>query len=147
MAQSLAFLLLIFWTLGTLSNYEWGFTGILPRRMVASSQNTFLSLKSDLGSSRHLYSVTAHSRCEICWEFPIQDLSAAPSHLLTTWNKRETELVGTNPNRVPPLALLPTTNDAILGSLKGAEFWRLLKRRAGQFLLANTVVTAILKPV
>jgi formamidase len=58
-------------------------------------------------------------------------IGCAPSHeLLQAWNKREAELVATDPDRVPPLAALPTASNAILGSLKGAEFDRVAAEAA-----------------
>ncbi|MGQ0701113.1 MAG: formamidase [Panacagrimonas sp.] len=40
--------------------------------------------------------------------------------LLDTWNKREGELIATDPNRVPPLGTVPQTDTAHMGRLKGA---------------------------
>ena len=40
--------------------------------------------------------------------------------LLEEWNRRELELIATDPKRIPPLALPPNPESAILGSLKGA---------------------------
>jgi formamidase len=46
----------------------------------------------------------------------------APSpELLAEWNRRERELIATDPNRVPPLALPPELVNALAGSLKGAD--------------------------
>jgi formamidase len=47
----------------------------------------------------------------------------APSHeLLAQWNARERALIATAPDRVPPLALPPLEQHALLGTLKGAAF-------------------------
>ena len=52
-------------------------------------------------------------------------MGTAPSHeLLGKWNQREAALIATDPERVPPLALPPEPDEAILGSLTGAEFER-----------------------
>lgn len=40
--------------------------------------------------------------------------------LLDTWNKREGELIATDPNRVPPLGTVPQADTAHMGRLKGA---------------------------
>jgi formamidase len=49
----------------------------------------------------------------------------APSHdLLARWNRREQALIDTNPNRVPPLALPPEPNNALLGTLPEGEHER-----------------------
>ena len=45
-------------------------------------------------------------------------MGTAPSaELLAKWNKREAALIATDPNRVPPLALPPVPQFAILGTL------------------------------
>ena len=44
-------------------------------------------------------------------------MGTAPSaELLAKWNTREAALIATDPNRVPPLALPPEPQDAVLGS-------------------------------
>ena len=52
-------------------------------------------------------------------------MGTAPSaELLAKWTKRETDLIATDPDRVPPLALPPLPDSAILGTLEGDEFDR-----------------------
>jgi formamidase len=52
-------------------------------------------------------------------------MGTAPSaELLAKWTKRETDLIATDPDRVPPLALPPLPDSAILGKLEGADFDR-----------------------
>jgi formamidase len=52
-------------------------------------------------------------------------MGTAPSpDLLQTWNARERALVETDPDRTPPLALLPNPTNAVLGSLTGDAFER-----------------------
>jgi formamidase len=46
------------------------------------------------------------------------------------WNAREQALIDTNPTRVPPLALPPLPDSAILGSLTGADFDRVAREAA-----------------
>ena len=58
-------------------------------------------------------------------------IGCAPSHeLLAKWNEREAKLIATNPTRVPPLAHPPLSQNALLGSLKGAEFEQAAKEAA-----------------
>jgi formamidase len=55
----------------------------------------------------------------------------APSHeLLDIWNKREGDLIATDPARVPALALPPLAHNALLGTLKGAGFDKAAKEAA-----------------
>ena len=52
-------------------------------------------------------------------------MGTAPSaELLAKWTKRETDLIATDPDRVPPLALPPLPDSAILGTLEGDDFNR-----------------------
>ena len=47
-------------------------------------------------------------------------IGCAPSmKLLEEWNRREAKLIATNPDRVPPLAAPPTTENAWMGQMKG----------------------------
>lgn len=47
-------------------------------------------------------------------------IGCLPSHeLLDEWNKREQELVATDPERVPPLAALPYEETALMGKMSG----------------------------
>lgn len=49
----------------------------------------------------------------------------APSQdLLVRWNRREQALIDTDPNRIPPLALPPEPENALLGGLGGEEYDR-----------------------
>jgi len=58
-------------------------------------------------------------------------MGTAPSaELLAKWNAREQALIDTDPNRVPPLALPPLPDSAVLGSLSGAEFDRVAAEAA-----------------
>src|SRR5699024_11516998 len=52
-------------------------------------------------------------------------MATAPSpELLAKWNRREGDLIATDPNRLPPLALPPEPQDAILGNLPESEWDR-----------------------
>jgi formamidase len=52
-------------------------------------------------------------------------MGTAPSaDLLAKWNAREGALIATDPDRVPPLALPPEPQDAILGHLPDSEYDR-----------------------
>jgi formamidase len=112
---------------------EWGFTGIFSRENgggfltdhFPNAAKAIWDIQGIYTSSRHIPGVRfagiTHPGLIGC----------APSHdLLAKWNKREADLVATNPDRVPPLAALPNPKNAILGSLKGAEFDRVAAEAA-----------------
>ena len=81
--------------------------------------------KGDVATSRHIPEV---SYVGIHHPGP---MGTAPSaELLAKWTKRETDLIATDPHRVPPLALPPLPDSAILGSLKGADFDRVAREAA-----------------
>lgn len=58
-------------------------------------------------------------------------MGTAPSAaLLSKWNARESALIATAPQRVPPLALPPEPRDAVLGSVSPSEFDRIAAEAA-----------------
>src|ERR1700722_15352560 len=119
--------------IGCLRGDEWGFTGIFARNNgggfltdhYPDAAKAIWDLNGIYATSRHIPGVRfaglTHPGLIGC----------APSHdLLAKWNKREAELVATDPQRVPPLANLPNPKNAILGSLKGAQYDRVAKEAA-----------------
>ncbi|EDX72656.1 MAG: acetamidase/formamidase family protein [Coleofasciculus sp. D1-CHI-01] len=119
--------------IGALPGDEWGFTGIFARENgggfltdhFPNAAKAIWDLQGIYTHSRHIPGVRfagiTHPGLIGC---------APSAELLAQWNKREAELVATNPNRVPPLAALPNPQNAILGSLKGAEFDRVAAEAA-----------------
>jgi formamidase len=119
--------------IGCLEGDEWGFTGIFARNNgggfltdhYPDAAKAIWDLNGIFATSRHIPGVRfaglTHPGLIGC----------APSHdLLAKWNKREAELIATDPQRVPPLANLPNPKNAILGSLKGAAYDRVAKEAA-----------------
>jgi formamidase len=117
---------------GTLPGDEWGFTGIFDRangggfltQHYPKAAKAIWDLQGIFASSRHIPGVRFAG-------IPHPGLiGCAPSQaLLDTWNKREKALVdkGVGPAwkpPIPPLAALPEPENAVLGSLKGADFQR-----------------------
>ncbi len=111
--------------IGALPGDEWGFTGIFAKENgggfltehFPKANKAIWDFQGIYTTSRHIPGVRfagiTHPGLIGC----------APSHeLLAKWNKRERDLVATDPDRVPPLATLPTPENAVLGSLKGSEF-------------------------
>jgi formamidase len=103
-------------------NTEWGYTGIFAKSNgggfltdhFPNAHKAIWDLKGVFATSRHLPDVRfvgiSHPGLIGC--APSQDL-------LNKWNQREKALVDTDPNRVPPLALLPLEHNAVMGKLQG----------------------------
>ncbi len=106
---------------------EWGYTGIFARvngggfltDHFPDAYKAIWDLKGIHATSRHVPDVRF-----VGIQHPGL-IGCAPSHeLLQRWNAREAELIATNPNRVPPLALPPNPNNAVLGRVHGTEWDR-----------------------
>lgn len=127
--------------IGALQGDEWGFTGIFARENgggfltdhFPNAAKACWDLQGIYASSRHIPGVRfagiTHPGLIGC----------APSHeLLATWNARERALVEKGAKdelppwkpKIPPYAALPNPDNAILGSLKGAEFDRVAAEAA-----------------
>jgi len=114
-------------------NTEWGYTGIFAKSngggfltdRFPDAHKAIWDLKGVFATSRHLPDVRFVG-------IPHPGLiGTAPSQdLLNKWNQREKALVDTNPNRVPPLALLPDERNAVMGSLKGSDLQRVAREGA-----------------
>jgi formamidase len=116
---------------GTLPGDEWGFTGIFDRangggfltEHYPRPAKAIWDLQGIFASSRHIPGVRFAG-------IPHPGLiGCAPSkQLLDKWNTRERALVnkGGPPWKppIPPLAALPNPENAVLGTLKGADFDR-----------------------
>jgi formamidase len=112
---------------------EWGYTGIFSKQngggfltdYYPDAYKAIWDLNGIYATSRHIPGVRfagiAHPGLIGC----------APSHeLLAKWNSRENALIATDPTRVPPLALPPLVEGALLGSLTGSAFEQAAKEAA-----------------
>jgi len=108
---------------GALPDSEWGFTGIFAKtngggfltEHYPDARKAVWDFHGVYTSSRHIPNV------EFAGILHPGLIGCLPSkELLNTWNKRETELFNTEPNRVPPLAALPFAGTAHLGRLTGS---------------------------
>jgi formamidase len=123
--------------IGPLVGDEWGFTGIFDRNNgggfltdhFPTAAKAIWEIQGIYTSSRHIPGVRfagiSHPGLIGC----------APSHeLLMKWNTRERALVEKGgpvwKPQIPPLAALPNPENAILGSLKGADFDRVAAEAA-----------------
>ena len=118
---------------GPLSGQGWGYTGVFATRngggflteQFPDAYKVIWDFRGQTATSRHIPNVSftgiVHPGL----------MGTAPSHdLLKTWNAREGALIATDPNRVPPLALPPNPDSAILGKLKGGDFDRVASEAA-----------------
>ncbi|AXO37165.1 formamidase [Micromonospora echinospora] len=118
---------------GPLAGQGWGYTGIFPTgngggfltEQFPDAYKAVWDFSGRKATSRHIPGVSftgiAHPGL----------MGTAPSaSLLATWNRREGALIATAPDRVPPLALPPEPQDAILGRLTGADFDRVAAEAA-----------------
>ena len=103
-----------------------GYTGVFAKTNAAASSpavpdanKVIWDFKGDVAISRHI------PECSYVGIHHPGLMGTAPSHeLLAKWTKRETDLIATDPDRVPPLALPPLPDSAILGTLEGDDFNR-----------------------
>lgn len=107
---------------GVLDDYQWGFTGIFAKsngggfldNHYPDARKACWDFHGVKTSSRHIPGV------EFAGIMHPGLIGCLPSkELLDTWNKRESALFATNPNRVPPLCALPNPQSAHLGRLTG----------------------------
>ncbi|MBD3671273.1 MAG: acetamidase/formamidase family protein [Gammaproteobacteria bacterium] len=106
---------------GVLKESEWGFTGLFAKENgggfltehYPEANKACWDFHGIYASSRHIPGV------EFAGIMHPGLIGCLPSkELLDEWNKRETELVDTDPERVPPLAALPYADTAVMGQMK-----------------------------
>ncbi len=113
----------------------WGFTGILAPELGGGflcddypvSAKAIWDIEGVWASSRHIPGVkfTGITHPGL--------MGTAPSReLLEQWNRREKKLFDTDPNRVPPLALLPSEHGALVGLLEGTQRGEEIKKEAAR---------------
>ena len=131
---------------GPLSGMGWGYTGVFAKTngggfltdRFPDAYKVIWDFTGDVATSRHipeaLLSVGIHH--------PGLMGTAPSAELLAKWTKRETDLIATDPDRVPPLALppLPTARSSA-PSLTGDEFDRVAARQPAPLRRARTAAT------
>jgi formamidase len=104
---------------------QWGYTGIFSKQngggfltdVYPEAHKAIWDLRGLYATSRHVPDV------EFVGIRHPGLIGCAPSHdLLARWNRREQALIDTDPDRVPPLALPPLQQNALLGTLSGSAF-------------------------
>lgn len=110
--------------IGALPESPWGFTGIFAKKngggfltdYYPDAAKAIWDLHGIYATSRHI------PRVKIAGIIHPGTIGTAPSRaLLEQWNKRETALVATDKNRIPPLACLPEPKEALLGMMKAEQ--------------------------
>ncbi len=112
---------------GPLAGQGWGYTGIFSKNNGGSflvdqfpdAYKAAWEFRGQVATSRHVPGVS--------FEGIIHPglMGTAPSaEMLAKWNKREGDLIATDPHRMPPLALTPESEHAILGGLPRDQWGR-----------------------
>ncbi len=108
---------------GAFSDSEWGFTGIFDK----SNGGGFLTdhypeARKAIWDFHGIYTSSRHvPGVEFAGIMHPGLIGCLPSkELLDTWNKRESELFATDPDRVPPLCALPFAETAHMGRMEPA---------------------------
>ena len=118
---------------GPLSGQGWGYTGVFAKsngggfltERFPDAYKVIWDFTGDVATSRHI------PECSYVGIHHPGLMGTAPSaELLAKWTKRETDLIATDPDRVPPLALPPLPDSAILGHARGRRV-RPGRRRGG----------------
>ncbi len=112
---------------GALAGQGWGYTGIFAKNNGGSflvdqfpdAYKAIWDFNGQIATSRHVPNVSFPGLIH-----PGLMGTAPSAALLAKWNKREGDLIATDPHRMPPLALPPEAPHAVLGSLPSADFDR-----------------------
>ncbi|MEU5566989.1 formamidase [Micromonospora musae] len=112
---------------GPLAGQGWGYTGIFAKQngggfltdQFPDAYKAIWDFSGQRATSRHIPGVSFTGMVH-----PGLMGTAPSADLLGRWNRRERALAETDPDRVPPLALPPLPQDAVLGSLTGNDYER-----------------------
>ncbi|WP_068480155.1 formamidase [Pseudoclavibacter helvolus] len=112
---------------GPLAGQGWGYTGIFAKKngggfltdQFPDAYKAIWDFSGQTATSRHVPEVSFTGLIH-----PGLMGTAPSAELLAKWNAREGKLIGTDPGRVPPLALPPERQFAVLGALPESEFDR-----------------------
>ena len=110
--------------IGAFPTSEWGFTGIFAKENGGGFLTEhFPKARKAVWDFHGVYTSSPQiPQVEFAGIMHPGLIGCLPSRqLLDTWNKREAQLVSTDPNRVPPLAALPYAETAHLGRMPKAK--------------------------
>jgi formamidase len=108
--------------IGTLAESEWGFTGLFAKQNGGGFLDEhYPDARKACWDFHGIYTTSRHiPNVKFAGIMHPGLIGCLPSkELLAEWNKREAELVSTDPDRVPPLAALPYADTALMGRMKG----------------------------
>ncbi len=109
---------------GTFEDSQWGFNGLFAQNNGGGFlTDHYPDARKSIWDFHGIYTTSRHvPNVKFAGIMHPGLIGCLPSHeLLETWNKREAELIATEPDRVPPLALPPNEQAAVMGRLKGDE--------------------------
>ena len=118
---------------GPLAGQGWGYTGIFATQngggflteQFPDAYKAIWDFRGQQATSRHVPGVSFTGIVH-----PGLMGTAPSAELLSRWNAREGALIAQDPDRVPPLALPPEPESAILGTLQGEAFERVAREAA-----------------
>jgi|TARA_B110000208_G_scaffold84128_1_gene106733 formamidase len=112
---------------GTFEESQWGFNGIFAKENGGGFLDEhFPEARKSIWDFHGIYTTSRHIP-EVRFAGIMHPglIGCLPSQeLLDTWNERETGLIATEPDRVPPLACPPDVKSAVVGKMTGEEAQR-----------------------
>ncbi|MCB5207566.1 formamidase [Methylovorus mays] len=107
---------------GTLEDSQWGFNGLFAKENGGGFlTDHYPEARKSIWDFHGIYTTSRHvPNVKFAGIMHPGLIGCLPSReLLDTWNKREGELIATDPDRVPPLGLPPNAQAAVMGKMTG----------------------------
>ncbi len=107
---------------GTFDDSQWGFNGLFSKENGGGFlTDHYPEARKSIWDFHGIYTTSRHvPNVRFAGIMHPGLIGCLPSReLLETWNKREAELIATDPDRVPALALPPNPQSAVMGKLTG----------------------------
>lgn len=109
---------------GTFEDSQWGFNAFFARENGGGFLTEhFPEARKSIWDFHGIYTTSRHiPNVKFAGIMHPGLIGCLPSReMLEEWNKREAELIATEPDRVPPLALPPNEQSSVMGRMKGDE--------------------------
>ncbi len=107
---------------GTFEESQWGFNALFARENGGGFlTDHYPEARKSIWDFHGIYTTSRHvPNVKFAGIMHPGLIGCLPSkEMLETWNKREGDLIATDPNAVPPLACPPTEQAAVMGKMKG----------------------------